>query len=123
MRFLKNPEVGKPFNPFKVFRGLMVPDGLASCPDVSPGAKLAYAALVRYGGQKGQPWPSVAKIALRLGVKHRQARRYLESLERHGFIKRIPKSGASNRFQFLWHSVFESRLTHRKNVHISKPGL
>jgi hypothetical protein len=39
---------GQPFNPYRMFKGLFIPEGLARCDWISPGAKLAWGRLARY---------------------------------------------------------------------------
>jgi hypothetical protein len=45
---------GEPFNPYRMFNGLYIPEGLARCPWISPGAKLAWGRLARYAGEDGR---------------------------------------------------------------------
>jgi hypothetical protein len=103
---------GDPFNPYRLFNGLFVPEALAQFSDVSPGAKLAYGRLARYAGQNGKCFPATDTLGAELGVSERQARRYVMELEKAGFIRRNPRfhglGQASNEFEFLWHPVFES---------------
>jgi hypothetical protein len=119
LRFIHDLEPGKPFNPFRIFKELFIPDALAAYPGLSPGAKLCYGALVRFGGKKRNPWPSVAKLSVRLGVTDRQVQRYLAELITEGFISRTIKRGYSSRFHFLWHTCFSGRATLRRDVHTS----
>ncbi len=41
---------GEPFNAYRMFTGLFIPEGLACCPRISAGAKLTWGRLVRYAG-------------------------------------------------------------------------
>ena len=43
-------QIGEPFNPFRFFNGIFVPEALVRTKLVSAGAKLAYGRLVRYAG-------------------------------------------------------------------------
>ncbi len=98
---------GEPFNPFRLFNGLFVPEALAQFSGVSPGAKLAYGRLARYAGQNGKCFPATDALGAELGVSERQARRYVMELDKAGFIRRNARfhgSGqTSNEFEFLWH--------------------
>lgn len=108
-------QVGQPFNPFKLFTGIFVPEGLVKLNTLSPGAKVTYGRLCRYAGQNGNCFPSVGTLASETGVGERQAQRYLAELERHRLIERInrfdEKGQTSNAFHFLWHPAFESGVT------------
>ena len=46
-------QIGQPFNPFKLFTGIFIPEALVRAKGVSPGAKLTYGRLSRYAGQDG----------------------------------------------------------------------
>jgi hypothetical protein len=110
-------QIGQPFNPFRQFTGIFIPEGLVRAKGISPGAKLAYGRLVRYAGQNGNCFPSVDSLAAEIGVGERQAQKYLANLERAKLIRRVKRfSGAgqtSNTFEFLWHSVFEDGVNDR----------
>ena len=45
--------VRQPFNPFRLFTDIFIPEALVRCNLVSPGAKMAYARLARYASQDG----------------------------------------------------------------------
>ena len=104
-------QVGQPFNPFGVFTGIFIPESLARCNTISPGAKLAYGRLARYAGQDGKCFPAVATLAAEIGVGERHAQMYVKELERERLLRRLTRfSGraqTSNAFEFLWHRVFE----------------
>jgi hypothetical protein len=104
-------QIGQRFNPFRLFHGVFIPEGLVRARGISPGAKLAYGRLVRYAGQNGNCYPSVDSLAAEIGVGERQAQKYLANLERAKLIRRVSRfSGGgqtSNTFEFLWHSIFE----------------
>ena len=104
-------QTGQPFNPFGMFHGVFIPEGLVRAKGISPGAKLAYGRLIRYAGENGKCYPSVDSLAAEIGVGERQAQKYLGSLERAKLIRRVSRfsgvSQTSNAFEFLWHTVFE----------------
>ena len=99
-------ELGAPFNPYRLFHGIFLPEALLSYPNLEPGAKLCYGRLSRYAGKAGECWPAVSTVAQGLGVSTRQARRYLRGLEEAQFIRRDPRPGRTNEWVFLWHRVF-----------------
>jgi len=100
-------EVGQAFRPFERFHGIMVPEELCRYSGIGPGEKLCWGRLARYEGKNGRAFPSIPTLGRELGVSARQARSYVEKLERQGFIRREHIAGKTNRFVFLWHPVFE----------------
>ena len=102
-------------NPYHMFTGLFVPEGLARCRSISAGAKLAWGRLTRYAGESGRCYPSVKTLAAEIGVSERQAQRYLTELERKKLIRRVTRfagpAQTSNAFEFLWHELFERGVT------------
>ena len=108
--------VGKPFNPWKVFGDvILVPSAILPLRNISSGAKITYGRLLRYAGRDGRCYPAVRTLADALGTSARQMRRYLGELEAEKFIQRVPGKGTTNSFVFLWHSTFET-------VRRSSPG-
>jgi hypothetical protein len=85
--------VGQPFNPYRPFTGIFIPEALARYCDVSPTAKLAYGRLVRCAGEDGRCFPSVKALARKIGVQERRARACLAELEAAGFIRRKIQPG------------------------------
>lgn len=105
------PKIGEPFNPWKRFRFLPVPEAMARYKGLPPGAKLVFGRLLRYAGRDSLCWPSVPKLAEEVGLGVRQTQKYLTALESQGFIRRERqfRDGAqtSNHFTFLWHRIFD----------------
>jgi hypothetical protein len=101
-------EAGKRFNPWRRFRGVMIPDPVLAS-DLSLGAKVCYGILARFAGERGQCFPTMQTIGARIGVSDRQAKTYVAELVRSGFISRARGgSGRPNRYGFLWHPSFDS---------------
>lgn len=102
-------QIGQPFNPFRLFTGIFIPEGLVRAKGLSPGAKLTYGRLVRYAGQDGECYPSVPTLAAEIGVSVRQTQYYVSELERVKLIRRMTRLSdcgqTSNAYQFLWHSL------------------
>lgn len=94
-----------------MFTGLFVPEALARCASITPGAKLVYGRLVRYAGQNGKCHPSVKALAAEVGLKRRQVQNHLAALERANLIRRVSRhfnsKQSSNSYLFLWHPLFE----------------
>jgi hypothetical protein len=101
---------GEPFNPYRLFTGLFIPEGLACCTSISAGAKLAWGRLARYAGMDGQCYPTVKTLGAEIGVGERQAQKYVGELERAKLIRRVSRfarrAQTSNAFEFLWHELF-----------------
>lgn len=102
-------DYGQPFNPFRTFKGLYVPNAVARSPRLSPNAKLAYGRLMQFAGRKGRCWPAVDTLAGELGCAERTARRLLEELEAVGLIHRDLGKGprSCNMIYFLWHELLD----------------
>ena len=123
----RNPEVhrggrlnislqpGDRFNPYQMFTGLFIPEGLARSGSISAGAKLAWGRLGRYAGADGKCYPAMKTLGAEIGVGERQAQRYVAELERVQLIRRVSRFAAqaqtSNAFEFLWHDVFLTGVT------------
>ncbi len=108
--------VGAKFSPYRLFTGLFIPEALARWDDLSPGAKLCYGRLARYAGKNGDCFPSVRTLASEIGVKRRQAQRYLLDLEEKGLIARREEIGKVTHYAFLWHDVFNQPVTYMTPV-------
>jgi Helix-turn-helix domain len=117
---------GDVFNPYRMFNALFIPEGLARCPWISAGAKLAWGRLARYAGVNGVCHPAVTTLAEEIGVSARQAQRYLAELRRFRLIRRIDRfaDGAqtTNSFEFLWHELFEQGMTDTSGEGTSDPS-
>src|SRR5260370_9850139 len=122
------PQVGQPFNPFRLFTGIFIPEALVRCSWVSAGAKLASGRLARYSGQAGMCFPAVGTLAQEIGVGSRQAQKYLAELEKVKLIRRRTRfSGraqTSNVIEFLWHPLFQEGVNDRsgEGVNDDSPG-
>jgi len=108
---------GEPFNPYRMFTSLFIPEGLARCDWISAGGKLAWGRLARYAGFDGRCYPTMKTLGKEIGVGERQAQKYVLELERKELIRRVSRfSGrgqTSNAFEFLWHPIFEEGVNNR----------
>ena len=100
-------QAGDVFNPFNLFDGAMVPSEILRSPKLLPSEKLVFARLTQFAGMKGKAWPSVERLAQEIALSIPQTRRCVHSLEQQGLIRRLARSGRSNEFEFLWHSIYE----------------
>jgi len=105
------PKIGEPFNPFKRFQVLVVPEPLARYRGLPPGAKLIYGRLLRYAGKNTECYPRVDTLGEEVGLGERQAQKHLRKLEVQGFIRTEKRYNAkgqtSNSYWFLWHPIFD----------------
>jgi hypothetical protein len=117
---------GDTFNPYRMFNGLFIPEGLARCPWISAGAKLAWGRLARYAGSNGVCHPTVTTLAEEIGVSGRQAQRYLAELVRSRLIRRLnrfaDRAQTSNSFEFLWQELLERGMTDSSGEGTSDPS-
>jgi biotin operon repressor len=73
----------------------MVPNHVLVSNKVSPGAKLAYAMLLKYAWQDDYCYPGQERLAKDMGVTDRSVRTYLQELEAEKFIN-IKRQGQGN---------------------------
>ena len=64
-----------------------VPNFILTNPDISVGAKLAYAMLLKYAWYDDACYPGQAKLAVDMGSGERSVRRYLEELEKANLLE------------------------------------
>ena len=64
-----------------------VPNFILTKPDISVGAKLAYAMLLKYAWQDDACFPGQIKLAEDMGAGERSVRRYLEELEKASLLE------------------------------------
>ena len=99
---------GDAFNPYRRFHVLLVPQPIAACVDLSPGAKLAYGALARRAGRDGSCFPSHEVLAADLGTSTRNAKHYLSELRDYKLV-RWCRGRYCNNYEFLWHELLTDR--------------
>ena len=74
-----------------------IPNHVLTSSKVSPGAKLAYAMLLRYAWQNDFCYPGQERLAKEMGAGERTIRTYLQELEHEDFIEvRRRGQGRSN---------------------------
>jgi len=82
-----------------------LPLSLLSRPELSPGAKLAYARLRLFAGNGNQAFPSLTTLGRELGQSRRQAARYVGELKRAKLIASVHRPGReTNIYRFMPHS-------------------
>jgi hypothetical protein len=99
-------EVGEPFNPYKLFTGSFIPEGICQYRSLTPGAKLILGRLFRYAGKDGRVYPSMRTLGVETGICGRQVQRYVHELEQRSFIRCEHEAGKTNHFVFLTHKAY-----------------
>lgn len=74
-------------DPVTRFGFTQVPNFLLTKPDLSVGAKLAYAMLLKYAWSDGACFPGQQKLAQDMGAGERSVRTYLKELEAAKFLE------------------------------------
>ena len=120
--------VGQPFNPYKLFVGIFIPEALVVNPEVSPGAKLIFGQLARYAGSDGDCHPAVKTLGEKVGLKERQTQYHIRELETLGFLTTVKRFKApnvpdTNGYEFLWHESFNGSVRAPGVVHSTAPGV
>jgi DNA-binding MarR family transcriptional regulator len=90
----------KQINPYKLFHGAFIPNWLLQRTEVSVGAKLCYARLCQYAGNKGFCYPQHKIIATELGVNISSVKRHLKELVDFSLIE-VERGKHNNKYFFL----------------------
>jgi hypothetical protein len=79
-----------------------VPNFILTKKDISVGAKLAYAMLLKYAWGDDACFPGQAKLAQDMGSGERSVRRYLEELEKAGLLEIVQRGlGKTNLYRLF----------------------
>ena len=79
-----------------------VPNFILTKNDVSVGAKLAYAMLLKYAWGDDACFPGQTKLAIDMGSGERSVRRYLEELEKSGLLEIVQRGlGKTNLYRLF----------------------
>ena len=97
---------GERFNPYRRFRNIYIPLGIAADANLSAAAKLTYGALARRAGPNGKCFPKHETLAADLGLTLRSLRRHLNELRLCALIE-WERHGDHNEYFFLEHSTLE----------------
>ena len=108
--------VGQPFNPFKLFNGIFIPEALVRYRGLTLGAKIAYGRLTRYAGENGECYPSIPTLGNEIGIGATQARTYVHELCGKRFIAIEQRPGTSGVYTFLWHEAFAGEMGEKRKV-------
>lgn len=102
----------KLFNPYRLFAGSFIPNCLMEYSEISSTAKLVWARLSQYAGEKGYCWPKQETLAKEVGLSTDRVKRVLAELKDAGFIEiKHPKgvdklNHAPNKYYFVYHPIF-----------------
>lgn len=89
-------------NPWRLFRGSIIPEWLEVRTDVGPAAKLVYARLMRYAGRCGVAWPTLETLAESMGISRRTVCYALDELRSAGLIEtKKVRFGGGSEYRFL----------------------
>ena len=108
--------IGQPFNPYKLFTGIFIPEALVRYRGLTCGAKIAYGRLARFAGENGDCWPSVPTLASEMGIGATQARIYVHELRDERFIAIEQRPGTSGVYKFLWHEAFDGEIGDKRKA-------
>ena len=116
----------KHINPYKLFFGAFIPNWLLQRTEVSAGAKLCYARLCQYAGNKGYCYPICGDLANKLGISRMSVTRHIGELIDFNLIEK-KREQHNNSYFFLrheWMDIKESRCNKFEhpdvtNMHIS----
>jgi hypothetical protein len=79
-----------------------VPNFILTKSDISVGAKLAYAMLLKYAWDNDACFPGQTKLALDMGSGERSVRRYLEELEKASLLEIVQRGlGKTNLYRLF----------------------
>jgi len=99
-------------DPATQFGFTQVPNFILTNPSLSVGAKLAYAMLIKYAWQDDACFPGQTKLAQDMGSGERSVRRYLDELEKNGFLEIIQRGLGKTNLYRLFLTV-QKRSAHR----------
>ena len=105
---------GDVFVPYKMFRGIFIPNGIVQMKDLTATTKLVYGVLNKYAGKDGKCYPKQSTIANDIGISKRRIITHLNRLEKVRLITRTRPEGGdrlahkTTRYSFLFHKCFLS---------------
>jgi hypothetical protein len=93
----------------------MVPNHVLVSDRISPGAKLAYAMLLKYAWEKDFCFPGQERLAVDMGVTRQSANTYIQELQRGVFIN-IKRRGQGKTNIYELNLVAETKKRRRADV-------
>lgn len=101
-------KTGEPFNPYRKFQVVCIPDPIMEATWLTPIDKLVLGKLLRFAGKNGDCRPSHAALGRGCGLTRRQVQRALGRLLECRLISAKARPGTANRYVFLWHPAYEN---------------
>ena len=107
--------LGQPFNPYKLFPGILIPEPVCKYKGLSPGAKMVYVAYAATPARAAPPTPPFRPSALRSALAKPKPAAISRNWNREGRFLAVDRqnrhfrkdgSGGSNSYVFLWHPAF-----------------
>ena len=99
---------GDPFCPYKLFKGIWIPDWLAERPEVSMPAKFCYGAMARKALQKETFEAPIAEICRMMGCSDSTVKRSIKELIIFQLLKKHRRGfHGSDAYTFIWHAWIE----------------
>jgi hypothetical protein len=95
-------------NPYRLFFGLIIPNWLFCRKEISAGAKLCYALLLRHAGDSNQASPTRETLAGELGACDRSVRRYILELANQDMIKVVRRGRNESNVYFVLSHPWQS---------------
>lgn len=92
-------------NPYKSFTGAWIPNWLLERQEISLGAKVVYARLCQFAGEKGYAHPKLSELTNAIGTPLSSLQRYLTELRVNNLIEIVLKREemAASEYYFLEH--------------------
>jgi DNA-binding MarR family transcriptional regulator len=90
---------------------------------LSPGEALFVIHLMEFKWDEKAPFPGYATIAARMGISDKMARRHAQSLETKKYLRRVKRSGHTNRFDLtpLFDALLKAIEEEKINPTLPKP--
>ena len=97
------------FNPYRVFNGINIPEGIYNSSKLTPVTKIVYGRLLRYAGKNGVAYPKQETIATELNVSINTIKRAIKQLVDNDLI--VIERGnrlnhEANRYYFIFNNGF-----------------
>jgi hypothetical protein len=109
-------EEGKPFNPFNMFYGLFIPNGLVECSKINDSVKILMGRLFQYAGENGKAYPFRKSLAKECGWSIKKLDRIIKAAKDIKLIKTKPyktnkedanEYNAPSEYIFLYSKVYD----------------
>jgi len=101
-------EYGKPFAPFTMFTGSIIPDCVMESTKISSSSKLLLGKLFQHAGKKDHCWPSRETLSKELGTVTSTLDNQIRELKELGLITtHKERSQSSSTYTILYHKIYD----------------